>query len=213
MNIEFLENLLNQISVSGSEENGQRVLREYMEQYADEIRTDEIGDVICVLNPESPVRLMLSAHADEIGLVVTRITEEGRIQAIERGGIMTHNYPGQKVQICTKKGIVYGVVECSRELLKKETVKVADLLIDIGAVSKEDALQHVSLGDTVVLDSGIRKLLHNRITARAMDDRIGVFVIMEAFKRAREKGCSAGVYAAATVGEETTKNGAFWCSA
>ena len=108
MNIEFLENLLNQISVSGSEENGQRVLREYMEQYADEIRTDEIGDVICVLNPESPVRIMLSAHADEIGLVVTRITEEGRIQAIERGGIMTHNYPGQKVQICTKKGIVYG---------------------------------------------------------------------------------------------------------
>lgn len=87
MNIEFLENLLNQISVSGSEENGQRVLREYMEQYADEIRTDEIGDVICVLNPESPVRIMLSAHADEIGLVVTRITEEGRIQAIERGGI------------------------------------------------------------------------------------------------------------------------------
>ena len=57
MNIEFLENLLNQISVSGSEENGQRVLREYMEQYADEIRTDEIGDVICVLNPESPVAL------------------------------------------------------------------------------------------------------------------------------------------------------------
>ena len=53
MNIEFLENLLNQISVSGSEENGQRVLREYMEQYADEIRTDEIGDVICVLNPEA----------------------------------------------------------------------------------------------------------------------------------------------------------------
>lgn len=173
MHIEFLENLLNQISVSGSEENGQRVLREHMEQYADEIRTDEIGDVICVLNPESPVRIMLSAHADEIGLVVTRITEEGRIQAIERGGIMTHNYPGQKVQICTKKGIVYGVVECSRELLKKETVKAADLLIDIGAVSKEDALQHVSLGDTVVLDSGIRNLLHNRITARALDDRIG----------------------------------------
>ena len=78
MNIEFLENLLNQISVSGSEENGQRVLREHMEQYADEIRTDEIGDVICVLNPESPVRIMLSAHADEIGLVVTRITEEFR---------------------------------------------------------------------------------------------------------------------------------------
>lgn len=84
MDQQFLRKLLNQISVSGCEEPGQKVLKEYMGQYADEIRSDEMGNVICIANPDSPVRIMLSAHADEIGLLVTRITESGRIQAIER---------------------------------------------------------------------------------------------------------------------------------
>lgn len=208
----FLKKLLEQISVSGCEEPGQNLLKEYMKPYADEIITDEIGDVICVLNPESPVRIMLSAHADEIGLIVTRITENGRIQAIERGGIMQQNYLGQKVQIHTQKGVVYGVVECGREMFQKESLKASDFLIDIGADSKEDASQYVEIGDTIVLDSGFRELVNGRMAARALDDRIGVFIIMEALKRAKERGCQLGVYAAATVGEETTKNGAYWCS-
>lgn len=86
-------------------------------------------------------------------------------------------------------------------------------MIDIGALSKENAEQYVALGDTVVLDSGMRELVNGRITSRALDDKIGVFIIMEALKRAKEKGCKTGVYAAATVGEETTKNGAYWLSA
>lgn len=212
MNTELLEGLLNQVSVSGCEEPGQKFLEEYMSSYADEIRKDEIGDVVCVINPESETRIMLSAHADEIGLIVTRITEEGRIQVIERGGIMQHNYLGHKVMIRTKKGIIYGVVECSRDMLKKADIQASEFLIDIGAYSKEDAQQYVEPGDTVVLDTGLRKLINGRISARALDDRIGVFVIMEALKRAKEKGCKIGVYAAATVGEETVKNGAYWSS-
>ena len=212
MDREFLDKLLEQISVSGCEECGQEVVKSHMQPFSDEIWTDEMGDVICILNPESPVRVMLSAHADEIGLLVTRITEEGRIQAIERGGIIHQNYPGQKVRIHTQKGIVYGVVECSRELFKQDNLKASDFLIDIGATSKKDAEAYVSLGDTVVLDAGVRELANGRLAARAFDDRIGVFVIMEALKRARERGCERGVYAAATVGEETVKNGAYWSS-
>lgn len=213
MDKQFLNSLLSQISVSGCEEAGQKALQEYMKSYTDEIRTDEMGNVICVANPESPIRIMLSAHADEIGLLVTRITETGRIQAIERGGIIQATYPGQKVQIQTKNGIVYGAIEGYRELYKKEDLKAADFLIDIGATSKEDAEKYVALGDTIVLDSGVRELVNDRITARALDDKIGVFIIMEALKRAKEKGCKSGIYAAATVGEETTKNGAYWSSA
>lgn len=212
MDKQFLYTLLSQISVSGCEEPAQKVLKKYMRSYADEIRTDEMGNVICIANPKNPVRIMLSAHADEIGLLVTRITAEGRIQAIERGGIIHGTYPGQKVLLQTKNGIVYGVVEGYRELFKKENLKAADFLIDIGAASKEDAEQYVAPGDTIVLDSGMRELINERITARALDDKIGVFIIMEALKRAKEKGCKAGVYAAATVGEETTKNGAYWSS-
>ena len=170
MDQQFLRKLLNQISVSGCEESGQKVLKEYMGQYADEIRSDEMGNVICIANPDSPVRIMLSAHADEIGLLVTRITESGRIQAIERGGIIPATYPGQKVQILTGKGIVYGAVEGYRELYKKNDLKAADLLIDIGATSKEEAARYVALGDTIVPDTGMRELINGRmgqdITAR-----------------------------------------------
>ena len=83
MDREFLDKLLEQISVSGCEECGQEVVKSHMQPFSDEIWTDEMGDVICILNPESPVRVMLSAHADEIGLLVTRITEEFRRLSVE----------------------------------------------------------------------------------------------------------------------------------
>lgn len=212
MDRSFLHRILSQISVSGYEEPVQKVVCDHMGAYSDEIRTDEMGNVICIANPESSVKIMLSAHADEIGLMVTRITDNGRIQVIERGGIIPQTYPGQRVQICTDSGIVYGVVEVYRKLFQKEELKATDFLIDIGASTKEEAQKYVALGNPVVLDSAIRELVSDKITARALDDRIGVFIIMEALKRAREKGCKVGVYAAATVGEETTKTGAYWTS-
>lgn len=213
MDKEFLSELLSTISVSGCEEEMQEVVKKHMSQQVDTIRTDEVGDVVCILNEESSTRIMLSAHADEIGLVVTRITSEGRVQAIERGGIIHGTYPGQKVQIQTRNGIVYGVVEGCRDSFKRDSFKAADFIIDIGATSKEEAEKYVALGDTIVPDSGVRELVNGRITSRALDDKIGVFIIMEALRRAKEKGCKAGVYAASTVGEETTKNGAYWSSA
>lgn len=212
MNEVFLRELLSSISVSGCEEPVQEIVKKYMQEWADEIRADEMGDVVCVLNPENESRIMLSAHADEIGVIVSNVTESGRLQVIERGGIIQANYPGQQVMIQTKNGIIFGVVEARRELFEKGGVKAKDFLIDIGARTKKEALERISLGDAVVLDTNIRKLMNGRFTARALDDRLGVFIIMEALKRAKEKGCTAGVYAASTVGEETTKNGAYWCS-
>lgn len=213
MNEIFLENILSEISVSGCEEPVQEVVKAYMKDYADEIREDEIGDVVCVLNPGSSKRIMLSAHADEIGAVISNVTENGRLQVVSRGGIIPFTYPGQQIQIRTREKIVYGVVEARREFFDNKEMKAKDFLVDIGAVTKEEALRQISLGDAVVLDTHIRRMMNGRLTARALDDRLGVFIIMEALRRAKEKGCSAGVYAAATVGEETTKNGAYWCSA
>lgn len=212
MNERFLENILNEISVSGCEEPVQEVVKDYMAGYADEIRTDEIGDVVCVLNPESSTRIMLSAHADEIGLVVSNVTEKGRLHVVSRGGIIPFTYPGQQIMIRTKGGMVYGAVEARREFFERKELRAKDFLVDIGAETREEALSRVSLGDAVVLDTHIRKMMNGRFTARALDDRLGVFIIMEALRRAKEKGCTAGVYAASTVGEETTKNGAYWCS-
>lgn len=212
MNEKFLYNILSEISVSGNEEPVQETVKAYMKEFADEIRTDEIGDVVCVLNPESSKKIMLSAHADEIGAVVSNVTENGRLRVTARGGIIPFTYPGQQIMVRTKKGIVYGVVEARREIFDNKDLKDKDLIVDIGTDTKEDALSQAALGDAVVLDTHIRQMTNGRFTARALDDRLGVFIIMEALRRAKEKGCQAGVYAASTVGEETTKNGAYWCS-
>lgn len=212
MNEKFLNDILSGISVSGCEEPVQETVKAYMKEYADEIREDEMGDVVCVLNPESSVRIMLAAHADEIGAVVSNVMENGRLRVVARGGIIPFTYPGQQVMVRTKKGIIYGAVEARRELFENKDLKDKDLFVDIGADTREEALEQVSLGDAVALDTHIRQMMNGRFTARALDDRLGVFIIMEALRRAREKGCKAGVYAASTVGEETTKNGAYWCS-
>ena len=90
MNEEFLNRLLKSISVSGYEEPVQEAVKMEMKEYTDEIREDEMHNLVCVINPEHPVRIMLSAHADEIGLMISNITEEGTLQVIDRGGIVTH---------------------------------------------------------------------------------------------------------------------------
>lgn len=213
MNETFLMNLLSSISVSGYEEPVQEVVEAEMKNYADEIRRDEMQNVTCILNPDSDVRIMLSAHADEIGLMISNIREDGRLQVIDRGGIVPATYPGRQVRIKTKNGEVYGVVEAYRSLFKDENLGTKQFLIDIGAKDKEDALNYVSLGDPIVPDTPIRKLANGKFTARALDDRLGVYIIMEALKRAKELGCKAGIYAASTTGEETTKTGAYWTSA
>lgn len=213
MNETFLMNLLSSISVSGYEEPVQEVVEAEMKNYADEIRRDEMQNVTCILNPDSDVRIMLSAHADEIGLMISNIREDGRLQVIDRGGIVPATYPGRQVRIKTKNGEVYGVVEAYRSLFKDENLGTKQFLIDIGAKDKEDALNYVNLGDPIVPDTPIRKLANGKFTARALDDRLGVYIIMEALKRAKELGCKVGIYAASTTGEETTKTGAYWTSA
>ena len=137
MNETFLTNLLSSISVSGYEEPVQEVVEAEMKNYADEIRRDEMQNLTCVLNPDSNVRIMLSAHADEIGLMISNIREDGRLQVIDRGGIVPATYPGRQVRIKTKNGEVYGVVEAYRSLFKDENLGTKQFLIDIGAKDKE----------------------------------------------------------------------------
>ena len=212
MNQKFLNNMLEAVSVSGHEESIQNVIKNEMENIADKITIDEMNNLICVMNPESDKRIMLSAHADEIGLIISNITDDGKLQTIDRGGIIPHTYPGQQICVKSEKGYVYGVVETYRELLKKPDLSTKDFIIDIGAETKEEALSLVDLGDPIVLDTHVREMYNGRFTSRACDDKIGVYIIMEAFRMAKERGCNCGVYSAATVGEETTKNGAYWCS-
>lgn len=209
MNKEFLYTLLDHMSVSGHEIELQKKVIEEMKPYCDKIMTDYTGNVISVINPEASFKVMLAGHIDEIGLIVTHIQENGLLKVAKAGGIYCRTYPGHQVVVYGEKGKVYGTVVNSHNL-DKEKLGDGDLIIDIGAKNGDDARNYVQEGDPIHLNTYHQELLNGYLSARAVDDRGGAFIVLEALKRAKEKGCKIGVYAATTVGEETTMRGAQW---
>lgn len=210
MNKEFLWELLKTGSVSGNEAELEKKIFDYMQDKADCVSVDELGNVTAAVNPDAPFTVLAAGHADEIGLMVSAIGSDGTLMVTEIGGIYPTTYPGHKVRIYTKNGVLFGAVANSREIAKNKELEASDLRIDIGAKDKEDALKYVELGDTVTFDTDVRELVNDCISGRALDDRIGAFIVMEALAQAKERGASVGCYAVATTGEETTGNGAYF---
>ena len=210
MNKEFLFKLLRTGSVSGNEIELEKKIYDYMQDKADLVTVDELGNVTAVVNPDAQFKVLLAGHADEIGLMVSAVGSDGMLMVTKIGGIYTTTYPGHKVRIYTKNGVIYGAVANSREIAKNKDLEASDLRIDIGAKDREDALKYVELGDTVTFDTDVRELLNDCISGRALDDRIGAFIVMEALAKAKKKGASVGCYAVSTTGEETTGNGAYF---
>ena len=221
MNRAFLKTLLNTVSVSGNEEANQRNALDFARSFAHEQYVDAVGNAISVVNPDAPCRVLLCGHMDEIGFRVTYIDENGFIHVQEAGGVRPKLYVGAPMQIihdtvengetgCTK---INGVGAVSADILKKEDLKDKDLLIDIGAKNREEAAAVVSVGDSVCADTEVRDLLNDRFTCRALDDKTGAFVVLEAARLAAERGAACGVYVNTVVGEETTGRGAYFAAA
>lgn len=210
MNKEFLFEMLQTGSVSGNEVELEKKIYDYMQDKADLVTVDELGNVTAAINPDASFKVLLSGHADEIGLMVTAIGGDGTLMVTNIGGIYTTTYPGHKVRVYTKNGVIYGAVANSRSIAKNSDLKASSLRIDIGAKDKADAMKYVELGDTVTFDTDVRELLNDCICGRALDDRVGAYIVMEAVALAKEKGASVGCYAVASTGEETTGNGAYF---
>ena len=208
MNKEFLFEMLDTMSVSGHEIGLQKKVIKEMTPYAHEIRTDYTGNVVCVLNPDAEFKVLLTGHIDEIGLIVTHIRGDGLLKVAKAGGIRPGVYPGHQVRI--GKNRIPGVVILNDDM--KGDIKDKDLYIDIGAKDGEDARKYVEEGDPVHLNTYHLPLQNDLLCARGIDDRGGAFIVLEALKKAKEKGCKIGVYAATTVGEETTMRGAYWAA-
>ena len=211
MNKNFLYTLLDSMSVSGHEIPLQKKVIAEMKPHCDEIRTDYTGNVISILNPDAPFKVMLAAHIDEIGLIVTHIQDNGLLRVAKSGGIHPSTYPGHQVVVHGYAGTVYGAVVASKSTEKAE-LKANELHIDIGAKDAEDARKYVQEGDPVHLNTYHQEMLNGYLSARAVDDRGCAFIILEALKQAKARGCKIGVYAATTVGEETTMRGAYWAA-
>ena len=211
----LLELLLSEPSVSGDEFCLQDRLEEYMRKRNKEVRCtrDKIGNSVYEIGPKvqnGQKKILLAAHIDEIGLMVTAATEDGFLKVTNAGGIKASGYIGHSVAIRTKNGTIYGSVTADGDPGVKKDISARNLLVDIGASTKEEALKVVSIGDTVEQDSCTRELIDDRILARGLDDKSGVYVVLETLCRIAGEGSNNFLSAAATVGEETTKHGARW---
>ncbi len=200
-------------SPSGFEEGVQQLVREYMQPFADEITTDVHGNVIVVKNPSAPIRVMLAGHCDQIGLIANYIDEQGFVYVLTIGGWDIQNLIGQRVKIWTQNGPVEGVIgkkpiHLMTDEDKKKVPKIQDLWVDIGAKDKEEAEKAVRIGDPITVDLEYREMLNNLIAAPATDDKAGMWVVMEALRRADASKLNVGVYAVSTVQEELGLRGA-----
>ncbi len=212
MDREFLKELLRTCSVSGREEEIQKKALAFGKSFAHRQISDPSGNAVSVVNPDAPCKVLLCGHIDEIGFVVTHIDEKGLVHVAKAGGVRPRLYVGAQMQIIHEGEKVSGVVAVTPELLKQEEVKPQELLIDIGAACEEEAKKAVSVGDPVCTDTEPKELLNDLFTGRALDDRTGAFVVLESAKLAAQKGSEAGIYAATTVGEETTGRGAYYAA-
>ena len=220
MNREILKVFLNTVSVSGNEEANQLYALGYAKSFADEQRVDAVGNAISVINPDAPCRVLLCGHMDEIGFRVTHIDDKGFIHVQKAGGVRPKLYLGSAMQIIHEEVVdgqlsfskVEGVCATSDELLKKEKLEDSDLLIDIGANTREEAAARVAVGDSVCADTQVHELLNDRFSCRALDDKTGAFVVLEAARLAKERGAKCGIYANTVAGEETTGRGAYFAA-
>ncbi len=210
---QFLKDLLSTAGTSGGEQAVQAVVRQFATDFADTVTTDVHGNVLATVNPQGGPVILLDAHCDQIGLIVRHIDSSGYIRVSAVGGWDMQILLGQRVVVHSKAGAIPGVIARKPIHLldpeeRKSVPKMKDLLVDIGSASESETRSLVQIGDFVTPEPCLRELRNGRISGVAMDDRTGVWVILNALKRVAERNPSAKVVAVSSVQEEIGLRGA-----
>jgi len=211
----FLTELLHARSPSGYEAEAQAVFKRHVKPAADQYQTDALGNQIATLNPKGDPTLMLAGHLDELGLILLHVNKDGFIYFDTIGGHDRSVISGRRVTIATANGPVKGVtgkraVHLMDEHDRKKVPELHEIWIDIGAKSKKEALERVSIGDSVTYDHEF-ELIHGSIgAARAFDNKVGAYVVGETLIRLSKaaKRPAAKVVAVGTSQEEIGTRGA-----
>ncbi len=175
---------------SGSEDQIRSIIRSEVEQYADEIRVDAMGNLICRVAPKNPgigpgagaapKRIMVDAHMDEIGVVVSYIDDKGFLRFSPVGGLSPHVLLGQRVVFADGTVGVFG----TEKLDDIKDLRFDKMFIDIGARDRAEAKAKVRIGDAAAMVSSFADM-GVRVSGKAMDDRIACLVLIEAMRRAQ----------------------------
>jgi putative aminopeptidase FrvX len=213
--LDFLEQYLNTASPTGYEWNGQKVWMDYLKPYVDEFITDNYGTAVGVINPDAKFKVVIEGHADEISWYVNYITDDGLIYVVRNGGSDHQIAPSKKVNIHTTKGIVTGLFGWpaihTRNKSKEEAPKPDNIFIDVGAETKEEVLEMgVHVGCVITYPDEFFVLNKNKFVCRALDNRMGGFMIAEVARLLKEHGkkLDFGLYVTNSVQEEIGLRGA-----
>jgi putative aminopeptidase FrvX len=188
---------------------------DYLKPYVDTFITDTYGTAVGVINPDAPFKVVIEGHADEISWYVNYITEDGLLYVIRNGGSDHQIAPSKRVHIHTKKGIVKGVFGWpaihTRLRDKEEIPKLSNIFIDLGCETKEqvEALG-VHVGCVITYPDEFMILNENKFVCRAIDNRMGGFMIAEVARLLKEnkKELPFGLYIVNSVQEEIGLRGA-----
>jgi putative aminopeptidase FrvX len=213
---DFLFDLLRTPSPTGFETPGQRVWARYVSPLADEVASDAYGNVWARLAgaASGAPTLMLEAHADEIGFMVKYVTDEGFLHVDRIGGSDAAIARGKRVRILGDEGPVLGVIGNTAIHLRERTgdekaPKLEELFVDIGAASRDEvASRGIRVGHPAVYDEHVEELSESRLIGRALDNRLGGYVIAQALARLAAERPAASVVALNAVQEEIGGNGA-----
>lgn len=216
--IEFLQELLETPSPTGCEEPVAQLVRERLATTADEIATDTMGTVTARLDGTGAgPSLMLAAHMDEVGLMVTYISDEGFLSVAMVGGVDAAVLPGMRVDVHTESGVLRGVVGRKPIHLispdeRKNVTPLDKLVVDLG-LPAEQVKARVRIGDEITYGVGFERFGEGMAVSRAFDDKCGVYVAICVMENLARAGRASGAFiAAATVQEEIGTRGAITCA-
>lgn len=214
----FLETYLNTPSPTGAEYTGQKVWMDYIRPYTDTIITDSYGTAVGVINPEAEYKVVIEAHCDEISWYVNYITDGGLIYVIRNGGSDHQIAPSKRVNIHTKKhGVVKGIFGWPaihtrlKPGQKEQAPSMDNICIDVGCTKKKEVEElGVQVGDMITYEDEFVILNKNRFVCRALDNRMGGFMIAEVARALKENNVTLpyGLYIVNSVQEEVGLHGA-----
>ena len=211
----FLYEYLNNASPTGFEASGQQIWLDYLKPYIDETIIDVYGTAVGVINPGQPYKVVIEAHADEISWFVNYIDDNGYIFVRRNGGSDAVIAPSMRCNLHTKKGVVKGVFGYPaihvRDLAKDKAPTVNDIYIDLGAANKKEVEEMgVHVGTVVTFEDGLTELNDRFYVGRALDNRVGGFMIAEVARLLKENNIQLPytLYVVNAVQEEIGLRGA-----
>lgn len=201
--MEFLERLLKTIGPSGFEFEQSEVVSEFISQFTPDVSTDVLGNTLARFNRDSDFQIILSAHYDEIGLQITSIANDGLLAFHTIGQIPPQILQGAEVDIISNINHIQHIqgIICVQTGFDS-TPSEDDLWIDIGASSIIEAQKLVTPGDIATFRPNFRMLSDTRICSKGLDNKIGTFIVAEAYRKLVAKRPEIGVVFMASVREE-----------